>query len=296
MRHDAQVSPSPKTSPRNRYHHGDLRNALTGEAVELARAGGPDAVVLREVARRVGVSPTAAYRHFATHDELLDQVKQEALARLREFLITAVSAVPAGGDPGDMAVARLRAAGAAYVAFARAENGLFDTAFCRTGSDGDGGAPASGPLGEDDILFAETEAFRMLGLLLDDLVATGRMDPARRPGAEVAAWSAVHGFAALAVEGPLARQMSAPEQDVMMERMIEMVVAGLTAPASPGSPGSPGSPSPLGSPGSPDSPDFPVSSPSDGGITPSPAPGTEPGSGPGSGADQDPPRGDAPKG
>lgn len=261
MRHDAEVSPSPKTSPRTRYHHGDLRNALTGEAVDLARHGGPDAVVLREVARRVGVSPTAAYRHFATHDELLDQVKQEALARLREFLLEAVSAVPAEGDPGDVAVARLRAAGNAYVAFARAESGLFDTAFCRTRSD-EQGSPANGPLGQDEILYAETEAFRMLGFLLDDLVATGRMDPARRPGAEVPAWSAVHGFASLAVEGPLGRQMSDEEQAFVQERMIDMVVAGLTLHPSERR-------SPAGSPGV-----------SGGGE----APGADGGSGPGAGS------------
>jgi AcrR family transcriptional regulator len=230
MRHDARVSPSPKTSPRTRYHHGDLRNALTGEAVDLARAGGPDAVVLREVARRVGVSPTAAYRHFATHEDLLEQVKQEALARLREFLIEAVSSVPADADPGDVAVERLRAAGNAYVAFARAESGLFDTAFCRTHSDEGGLGPAAGPLGEDEVLFAETEAYRMLGILLDDLVATGRMDPARRPGAEVPAWSAVHGFACLAVDGPLGRGMALEEQRFVQERMIDMVIAGLTIP------------------------------------------------------------------
>jgi AcrR family transcriptional regulator len=242
MRHDAGVSPSPRTSPRSRYHHGDLRNALTGEAVDLARAGGPDAVVLREVARRVGVSPTAAYRHFATHEDLLEQVKQEALARLREFLIEAVSSVPADGDPGDVAVERLRAAGNAYVAFARAEAGLFDTAFCRTHSDEGGVGPGSGPLGEDEVLFAETEAYRMLGVLLDDLVATGRMDPARRPGAEVPAWSAVHGFACLSVDGPLGRHMEAEEQRFVQERMIDMVVAGLTLPPVRQTPGGESSP------------------------------------------------------
>ena len=240
------MSPSPRTSPRSRYHHGDLRNALTGEAVDLARSGGPDAVVLREVARRVGVSPTAAYRHFATHEDLLDQVKQEALARLREFLIEAVSAVPADGDPGDVAVERLRAAGNAYVAFGRAEPGLFDTAFCRTRSDEGGPGPSAGPLGEDEILFAETEAYRMLGVLLDDLVATGRMDPARRPGAEVPAWSAVHGFACLAVDGPLGRHMPPEEQRFVQERMIDMVVAGLTLPPVRQSPDGPAARTPDG--------------------------------------------------
>jgi len=48
MRHDEQVTTS-KTTPRTRYHHGDLRNAMMESAVELARTGGPDAVVLREV-------------------------------------------------------------------------------------------------------------------------------------------------------------------------------------------------------------------------------------------------------
>jgi hypothetical protein len=86
-------------------------------------------------------------------------------------------------------------------------------------------------VGEDEVLFAETEAYRMLGVLLDDLVATGRMDPARRPGAEVPAWSAVHGFACLAVDGPLGRHMAPEEQQAAQERMIDMVVAGLVLPA-----------------------------------------------------------------
>jgi hypothetical protein len=51
---------------RDSYHHGDLYNALVEAAVDLARSGGPEAVVLRKVARRVSVSVTSAYRHFAS--------------------------------------------------------------------------------------------------------------------------------------------------------------------------------------------------------------------------------------
>ena len=47
------------------YHHGNLRQALLDHAVELARTGGPDAVVLRDVQRMAGVSNSAAYRHYA---------------------------------------------------------------------------------------------------------------------------------------------------------------------------------------------------------------------------------------
>ena len=50
---------------RSTYRHGDLRRALLEAGIELARSGGPDAVVLREATRRAGVAPNAAYRHFA---------------------------------------------------------------------------------------------------------------------------------------------------------------------------------------------------------------------------------------
>jgi AcrR family transcriptional regulator len=57
------------------YHHGDLPNALADAATNLARSGGPEAVVLREAARQVGVSAAAAYRHYVGHGELLAAVK-----------------------------------------------------------------------------------------------------------------------------------------------------------------------------------------------------------------------------
>src|SRR3954454_13446250 len=66
--------------PRRTYRHGDLRRALVEAGTDLARSGGPDAVVLREATRRAGVVPNAAYRHFASRDELLDAVRTSALA------------------------------------------------------------------------------------------------------------------------------------------------------------------------------------------------------------------------
>jgi len=47
-----------KSSGRDTYRHGDLRRALLEAGIELARIGGPDAVVLREATRRAGVVPT----------------------------------------------------------------------------------------------------------------------------------------------------------------------------------------------------------------------------------------------
>src|ERR1700760_1923807 len=64
---------------RGTYRHGDLRRALLDAGIDLARAGGPDAVVLREATRRAGVVPNAAYRHFADRDELLAAVCAAAM-------------------------------------------------------------------------------------------------------------------------------------------------------------------------------------------------------------------------
>jgi AcrR family transcriptional regulator len=76
---------------RSTYHHGDLANSLVGAAVELAREGGPQAIVLREAARRVGVSPTSAYRHFADHQDLIAAVKMRAQRALTDAM---------AGEPG----------------------------------------------------------------------------------------------------------------------------------------------------------------------------------------------------
>ena len=70
------------TQKRKTFRHGDLRNALVGAGLEMARAGGPDAVVLREATRQAGVSPNAAYRHFASQAELLDAVRSACLSRV----------------------------------------------------------------------------------------------------------------------------------------------------------------------------------------------------------------------
>lgn len=207
---------TPKTAPRDRYHHGDLRNALMESACELARVGGPAAVVLREVARRVGVSATAAYRYFSAADELVDEVKHVALAKLAESIERAVAAVPTEGDPGDVAVARLRASGEGYLDFAFSEPGLFQTAFCR--EDIEHG-------GED---FSETAAFQAFSGLLDEVLAAGRMAPECRVGAEFAGWSMVHGFAVLSTEGPLARHLPEEMKAFARERTLDLLMRGLT--------------------------------------------------------------------
>src|SRR5436305_9833089 len=85
-----QPAPGQPAARRANYHHGNLRAALIDAGVELAQAGGPDAVVVREASRRVGVSHNAAYRHFPDRDTLVRAVAERSmgeLAGLMEHLI-----------------------------------------------------------------------------------------------------------------------------------------------------------------------------------------------------------------
>ena len=65
------------------YHHGNLRETLVDAGMELARTGGPNAVVLRAVSRQADVSHNAAYRHFADHEDLLAAVSARCMRAAR---------------------------------------------------------------------------------------------------------------------------------------------------------------------------------------------------------------------
>src|SRR5215831_17510335 len=112
-----------------RRPRGAVRDGLVAAGLELARSGGPDAVVLREATQMVGVVPNAAYRHFADRDELLAAVCAAAIRELSARMAAGVARVR--GKYGDPAAARrrLRAIGRAYLEFASDEPGLFATAF-----------------------------------------------------------------------------------------------------------------------------------------------------------------------
>ncbi|MCC6495068.1 MAG: helix-turn-helix transcriptional regulator, partial [Propionibacteriaceae bacterium] len=88
--------------PTRSYHHGDLRTALLRAGYELAVAGGADAVTLRAATRLVGVSPAAAYRHFASHEDLRLEVGAVAMAELARSIERHQAAV-AAAEPAERA-------------------------------------------------------------------------------------------------------------------------------------------------------------------------------------------------
>ncbi|MEU6975343.1 MULTISPECIES: TetR/AcrR family transcriptional regulator [unclassified Streptomyces] len=213
----------PAISGGKTYHHGDLRNALICAAVDLATEGGPEAVVLREAARRVGVSPTAAYRHFEGRGELLAAVRDHARRALADSMERTAVRAPGADSPALAAEARLASLCRGYVAFAVDQPGLYRSAFStpRTAS-GDAGPEA-------DTGCVEVRAFTLLADALDALGATARPPRPPRPAAEAAAWSAVHGLSLLLLDGPL-RRLPAQRRADVVESTLAMVVSGTRAP------------------------------------------------------------------
>jgi AcrR family transcriptional regulator len=156
------------------YHHGDLANAVIAAGLRRVRQRGFDAVSGRELAGVVGVAPSAIYRHFADKDQLRAAISQAA----REQLARSMAQPAARTLTKARAAARFRAIGAAYIDFALSEPRLY--------------ADCSPPSREDS-----PSAWAILAESLDALVATGAMPKARRSGAEVVAWSSVHGVSTL---------------------------------------------------------------------------------------------------
>jgi AcrR family transcriptional regulator len=168
---------------RTTYHHGNLKPALISAAREMLDADGPGAVSLREAARRVGVSATATYRHFADKDHLLAVVAAEGYHEFAERL----RRIEKGPE-------EFTAMGMAYVEFALEHPGLFRLMF--------------GPLRRDlkrypELSEAADEAFSAL------LQGAAQFFGERSEDAETAAyaaWSFSHGLARLVLDEIIPRE------------------------------------------------------------------------------------------
>lgn len=195
-------------SSRRAYHHGNLAEALSDVALRLVRARGAAGFSLREAAREVGVDVAAVYRHYADKDALL-----RAVARAGFDLMGARMDVELAGATGG--AARLRAVGRGYVAFAVAEPELFRLMFGPLGAGGAHGGPPRE---------TSTPYTRLLDAL-DLLSAEGAVAVPVGVAAD-AAWSIVHGFSVLVVDGPFG---DGPVGE-RLAPVIDVLVAGLAPP------------------------------------------------------------------
>jgi AcrR family transcriptional regulator len=182
---------------RSTYHHGDLRAAILAETARLVAQQGADAVSLRQLAREAGVSHAAPAHHFTDRRGLFTALAAEG------FRLLAWALTDARPDFVDAALA--------YVRFAIDHPGHYAVMFDRSLVD-----PA-----DPELVAAQQAA----GAELSHGVATlhdphAKSDPA---GAELAAWSLVHGFAMLWLNDAVPAETAKRDPMVTVERIARML-------------------------------------------------------------------------
>lgn len=186
------------------YHHGNLRNELIRVGLELASEGGLNAVGLREASRRIGVSPSAAYRHFESQADLVQAVRNRLLESMDEKLQLALSEVE-----GEDVVSRIRALGVGYFKFALDNPKQFEV------------FTFVFPLAED---WATASGRPMQ--ILTSLMKEVKPDAEDLFAEAVPVWAAFHGATFLCTLGSL-RNHSDEEKWAVQESTADLVLRGL---------------------------------------------------------------------
>ena len=172
------------------YHHGDLRAALVDAGLKALESGDIGDLSLRQLAREVGVSPTAVYRHFPDKNALLEALAQAGIEQMAAWQSKAAAATGHGDS--------FAATGRAYVRWALANPALFKLAF--------GQCNEIGPT-----IFGENAAARMLR----DYAIEFTGDEAAAQRLMIQAWAVVHGLAMLMLDGQL------PRDDALIDQVID---------------------------------------------------------------------------
>ncbi len=193
------------------YHHGDLRAALLAEAAVMIDEGGTLSVTMRAIGRRLGVSRSAPYRHFADKSALLVAVAAAGFDRLRDRLEAVGAGAPGAG------VERLRQVGEEYVRFALENPGHYRLMY-----------------GKEAVTREDRPELReAANALFDELV--GVFQTHQRSGTikrhdphlqAYVAWGAVHGLASLVIEGQI---LTAVDIDVLIRQTASTLVDGMRA-------------------------------------------------------------------
>lgn len=200
------------TSATDRYHHGDLPNALRRAAVQVIEERGLGAFSLREVARRAGVSHTAPAHHFGDTKGLLTSLAEEGFTALHTAMVEAAAPYT---EPAE----RLAAIGQAYVALARSHHAHCEVMF-------------RGDLVDQEDLELQTCGLRAYGMLEDtvrSIVDAEQLD-VDVDDATWLCWSAMQGLVVLEDKISRVDQMrggTGVMPDELVRRFTDLIVAGM---------------------------------------------------------------------
>jgi AcrR family transcriptional regulator len=194
------MSRQPVRKPENTYYHGDLRDALVRAALKQAEQGGPEAISIKALAKQLGVSQPAPYRHFADREALLVAVTAEAFRQFNAMLGDAIR------KPSKRS--KLSRIARATLDFGLRRNGIYRLMFAtRTKA----GAPKGSELHQ-----AAMETF---GLVLE---ALGPPAPHfLRERHALLIWTGVHGAVMLAEQGLLTGNAAQIGIEDLVEDMVK---------------------------------------------------------------------------
>jgi len=204
-------------SSRERYHHGNLREALIQAALAMIAERGLAGFAIAELARVVGVSPAAPYRHFRDRNAVIAEVARRGFESLATDLTAATAGWPV--DP----LGALERAAQAHISFARREAAvyaaMFDTGF---------------PSGEHpELVHARDSAFAILRRVAEAACGMSRA-PGRPPPLMVAlhVWSLTHGIATLFVSHDSSNRLLIPmSPEALLEAGLLVYLQSLGLPA-----------------------------------------------------------------
>ena len=206
------------TTPREGYHHGNLREAMVQAALDMIGARGPAGFSFAEVARAVGVSGAAPYRHFRDRNALVAEIARQGFLRLEAELLRAWN----DGQPS--AAAAIEQCGHAYLGFARREPAAYAAMF----------HPGFAMEDEAELAAAYDRAFAVIRRAADRVCAA--VPGTRRPPALMVAlhiWSLLHGIASLYIGDPNGTRRKLPmTPEELLEAGLLIYLQSLGVPAS----------------------------------------------------------------
>jgi AcrR family transcriptional regulator len=184
----------------NTYHHGDLRDALVQAAFQEAERGGPEAINISALAKKLGVSQPAPYRHFADREALLEAVTAEAFRQFNVILRELVD------KPSKQS--KLSRFAQATLAFGLQRNGIYRLMFASR-------TMASAAKGGE----LHKAAMETLALLIESLEAPAVGLLRERQAMKI--WASLHGVVMLAEQGLLTGQVGGASREELVEDIVQ---------------------------------------------------------------------------
>lgn len=176
-----------------KYHHGDLKNALINAGVEILSEEGVPGLSLRKVAQRAGVSHSAPYAHFADKQALIAAISTEGYRRLYEKLAAVRQSYV--GNP----LRQLVEAGWVYTRFALDDPAHFKITF-------------SGVIEKEkdhpDFVEMSQKSFAVVVEIVRECQAAEILEAGPTDAAAVSVWSLVHGFVSLLLESQISHTVT----------------------------------------------------------------------------------------